>query len=105
MCEREVSAAYPSGNPSTGYSPVAALFAYLSATSLLAAPLCAGTHQMVTLLSLVRMREQTSMAAVAKRCPGPSVSSLTRLMAEIESTKTVYCRSLSCLSSRTLRAW
>ena len=28
MCERDVSAAYPSGMGSTGSSPVAALFAY-----------------------------------------------------------------------------
>ena len=41
MCERDVSAAYPSGMASPGSSPVAALFAYLSATSLPVAPLCA----------------------------------------------------------------
>ena len=89
MCERDVSAAYPSGMASTGSSPVAALFAYRSATSLPVAPLCAGTHRMVTLLSLVMVRLQASMAATAKRSPGPSSSSLTRSMAEVESTKTV----------------
>ena len=67
MCERDVSLAYPSGKSSTGSSPVTALFAYLSATSLPAAPLCAGIQRMVTLLSLAMMREQTSMAGTAKR--------------------------------------
>ena len=86
-CERDVSLLYPSGIPSTGTSPVAALFAYLSATSLPLAPLCAGTHRMmVTSLSLARMLEQNSMAATAKRWPGPRASSLTRLMAEVEPT-------------------
>ena len=71
MCERDVSVSYPSGKASTVFSLVAALFAYWSATSLPVTPLCAGTHRMVTLLSLVMMRLQTSMAATAKRCPGP----------------------------------
>ena len=39
ICERDVSSAYPSRIPSTGASPAAALFAYLTATSLPAAPL------------------------------------------------------------------
>ena len=47
----------PSGISSTGASPVAALFAYSSAISLPLAPLCAGTHWMITSLSLARMRE------------------------------------------------
>ena len=51
MCERDVSPAYPPGISSTGPSLAAALLAYLSAASLLAAPLCAGTHRMVTSLS------------------------------------------------------
>ena len=63
MCEWDVSVSHPSGMASTGSSLVAALFAYLSATSLPVAPLCAGTHRMVTLLSLLMMRLQTSMAA------------------------------------------
>ena len=89
ICERDVSAAYPSGMASTGPSPVAALFAYRSATSLPVAPLCAGTHRMVTLFSLVMMRLQTSMAATANLYPRPSSSSLTRSTAEVEPTKTV----------------
>ena len=89
MCERDDSVAYPSGMASTGSSPVAALFAYRSATSLPVAPLCAGTHRMVTLFPLVMMRLQTSMAATANRCPGPNSSCLTRSMAEVESTKMV----------------
>ena len=67
MWERDVSTAYPSGMVSTGSSPAAALFALRSATSLPEAPLCAGTHRMVTLLSYSVMREQTSIAANAMR--------------------------------------
>ena len=59
---------------------------------------------MVTPLSLAMMREQTSMAATAKRCPGPRPSSLTQVMAEMESTKTVYWRPHSCLCSMMLSA-
>ena len=102
MCERDVSAAYPSGTSPTESSPVAALFACLLATSLPAAPLCAGAHRMATFLA--RIREQISMAATANRWPGPRASSLTRLMAEVESTKTVYWPSPSCSWSRVLRA-
>ena len=104
MCERDVSVSYPSGMASTDSSLVAALFAYLSATSFSGAPLCAGTHRMVTLLSLDVMR-QTSMAATAKRCPGPRSSSLTLVLAEVESTKTVYWRPLSFLCSIVCKAW
>ena len=94
-CERDVSPTYPSGTSSTGSSPVAALLAYLSATSLPVAPLCAGPHRMVTSLSLVRMREQISMAATANCWPGLRASFLTRSMAVVESTNTVYRRPLS----------
>ena len=53
----------------------------------------------------LRMREQTSMAATAKRWLGPRASSLTRLMAEVKSTNTVYWWSLSYRWSRALSAW
>ena len=86
MCERDVSSAYPSGISSTGSSPVDALFANRSATSLPMAPLWAGTHRSVTLFSLVMMREQASIVAAAKRFPGPRESFLTLVMAEVEST-------------------
>ena len=65
MCEKDVSLAYSSGITSTGSSPVAAPFAYQSDTSLQVAPLCAVTHRTVTSLSLVWIREQTSIAATA----------------------------------------
>ena len=52
MCERDVSSAYPSGISSVGLDLAAAALAYLSATSFPAAPLCAGTHRMVTVLPL-----------------------------------------------------
>ena len=61
-------------------SPVAAPFAYLSATSLPVAPLRAGTHRMVMSLAFASMREQTSIAATVKRCLGPMALSLTRSM-------------------------
>ena len=70
-----------------GASPVAALFANSSTTSLPLAPLCAGTHLVVSSSSFLRMREQTS----AMRWTGPMVSLLIRSMADVESTKTV-CR-------------
>ena len=41
-----------------------------TATTLSLALLCAGIHRMVTWLSLTRLREQTSMAATAKRWSG-----------------------------------
>ena len=63
---------------------MAAAFAYSSATSLPLAPLCAGTYRMVTSLSCVRGREQTSMAGTAKRQPGLRASSLTRSIALVE---------------------
>ena len=65
--EREVSSQYPSRTSSPGSLPMAAAFAYSSGTSLPLAPLRAGTHRMVTSLSCVRGREQTSMAGTAKR--------------------------------------
>ena len=61
MWERKVSLQYPSGASSPGALPAAPAFAYLSATSLPLAPLCAATHRVVTSLSLPRAREQTSM--------------------------------------------
>ena len=63
--------------------------AHSSTTSLTLAPLCAGTHRMVTSLSLARMHEQASMAATANRWSGPSASLLTLSMAAVESTNTV----------------
>ena len=80
MCERDVSSAYPSGAASSTASPVAAPFAYLSATSLPVAALRAGTHRMVTSLDFASMREQTSIAATVKRCMGPMAPSITRSM-------------------------
>ena len=105
MYERDVSLAYPSGKSSTGSPQVVAHLAYLSATSLPVSPLCAGIRRMVTLLSLAMMREHTSVAANANRCPGPRLSSLTQVIAEVESTKGVYWRPRSCLCSMVLSAW
>ena len=48
-------------------------------------------------LPLARMRAQTSMAATAKRWPGQRAPSLTRPMAEVESTDTVSVATLLSL--------
>ena len=51
MWEMEVTSRYPSGMLSPRASLMATTVAYLPATSLPRAPLCAGTHRMVTSLS------------------------------------------------------
>ena len=104
LWERDVWSLYPS-RISTAASPVAAPLAYLSATSLLLAPLFAGTHQRVTSLPLARIHEQTSIAATAKRWPGPRASFPARTIAEVESSKTVYQCSFSWHWSRAWMAW
>ena len=81
MCAKDVSSAYPSSNLSLGALPVAAFFAYWSATSFPSAPACAGTQRMVTLLPAAASRVSTSMAATLKRCTGPRASSRTLVMA------------------------
>ena len=103
MWERDVLSLYPSGI-STAASPVAAPLAYSSAASLLLAPLFAGTHRTVTSSPLAGIHEQTSIAATAKRWPGPRASFPARTMAEAESTKTVYRCSFSWRWSRARRA-
>ena len=86
-----VSHRYSSGT-SLQRAPSAAALANSSAFSLPVVPVCAvcGTQRAVTSLSLLRAREQASMAAMAKRWPGPMVSILTLSIAVVKSEKTVY---------------
>ena len=87
MWERLVSHRYSSGTSSPGARLSAAALAYSSAFSLPVIPLCVGTQRIVTSLSLFRILEQTSIDALAKRCPGPMVSVLTLSMADVEFDK------------------
>ena len=81
--ERLVSHRYSSGT-SLQKAPSAAALAYSSASSLPELPLCTATQRMVTSLSLLRIREQTSVDEIAKRCPGPMVPDLTQSIATVE---------------------
>ena len=69
MCERLASAGSASGRSSTLHGAVrlAAILAYESACSLPATLLWAGTQRIVTSLSRMRTRSQTSIVAMAKR--------------------------------------
>ena len=73
MRERQASVRSPSGTSSSLHGAVrlAAALAYESARSLPATLPCAGTQRIVTSLSRVRARSQTSIAVMAKRWPGP----------------------------------
>lgn len=55
---------------------------------------------MVASLLLPKIREQTSMAAIVKRWPGPIVSVLTLFTVAAESEGIVYLWPLSCRRSR-----
>ena len=68
-------------------------------------PPCAGTQRTVTLLSLLRIREQTSMATTAKRWLEPMVFVLTLLIAAVESEKIVYLQPLSYRLSSVQSVW
>ena len=59
----------------------------------------------MTSLLLARSLSLTSMAATAKRWPGPVLSGRVPSIAAVESTEMVYYRPLSCLWSAMLRAW
>ena len=87
ICERLVSHRYSSGTSSPGVLPSAAALANSSAISLPGISLCAETQRMVTSLSRLRIREQTSIDGMAKRWLGPEVSDPTLSMAAVESTK------------------
>ena len=80
MRERQASVRSPPGTSSSLHGAVrlAAALAYESACSLPSTLLWAGSQRIVTSLSRARVRSQISIAAIAKRWPGPKASVLTR---------------------------